>query len=117
MIFKPIGTPIQSDDEADFRQPKLITVGVNKTSLSQFHIKIDNHCISLKAKNTIEAVDYLFKAHYVFNVEFDSDLKIFWIFLQNYFCSIHSKFTNQMVDIYTKLEASKQQEIVEGQPT
>lgn len=60
-LFK-IGTPIQSPLEVDSRQPKLIAVGINKTSISQYHIQIDSHCISSKVNSIIEAIDFIFKA-------------------------------------------------------
>lgn len=82
-------------------------MGSSKSVISQYHISIDYHCISLKVKNIIEAIDSLFKAHYVFNVEFDLELKNFWIFIQHYFYGISSHYTNQMKDFNSKLEAAK----------
>ncbi|XP_057333586.1 uncharacterized protein LOC130672839 [Microplitis mediator] len=106
IIFKPIGSPIQSVYEEPSRQPKLIAVGSSKLSVTQFFLRIDNHHISLNLSNILEAIDFLFKAYYVFNVEFDPDLLNFWIFIQNFLYGISSKCTNKVQDFYTKLEAS-----------
>ncbi|XP_074107790.1 uncharacterized protein LOC141533033 [Cotesia typhae] len=94
IVLRPFGTPLQLKDSTKSPQPKLLAVGLNKSAISQYHISIDNHCISLKVKSIVEAIDALFKAHYVFNVKFDVDLKNFWIFMQHNFYGISSQCTN-----------------------
>ncbi|KAH0564077.1 hypothetical protein KQX54_009045 [Cotesia glomerata] len=107
LIFRPVGTPLQVKSSANSTQPKLLAVGPNKNTISQYHISIDNNCISLKVKDIVEAIDLLFKAHYVFNVKFDPDLKNFWVFIQHNFFGIPSTCTNQMIEFYSNLEAAK----------
>ncbi|KAK0157299.1 hypothetical protein PV328_011057 [Microctonus aethiopoides] len=85
--FKKAGTPIQVADE-EKSQPRIIAVGPNKQAVNQFYIEIDKTFILLPVNDMLRATDYLFKAQYAFNTEFDADLKNFWIFIQNYIYGI-----------------------------
>lgn len=91
----------------DIKQPRLIIVGPNKVAPEQYFLEVDRKLILLSTDDTIKAIDYLFKAYYVFHLEFDNDLKNFWIFLQHYFYKITSKCTNKVIEIHTKLEVTK----------
>lgn len=85
----------------------LIAVGPNKLAINQYFLKIDKNLMLLETKDITEAVDHLFKAHFVFHVEYDTDLQNFWILLQHYFYKIASKRTNKIIETFTKIENAK----------
>jgi len=84
----------------------LIAVGLNKLTTNQYFLKIDN-LILLETKDITEVVDYLFKAHFVFHIEYDTDFKNFWMLLQHYFYKIASKRTNKIIEIFIKIKNAK----------
>lgn len=82
-------------------------MGPNKQAVNQFYIEVDKTFILLPVNDMLRATDYLFKAQYAFNTEFDADLKNFWIFIQNYMYGISSKCTNRIIEVSTKISALK----------
>ncbi|KAL6265771.1 hypothetical protein P5V15_002582 [Pogonomyrmex californicus] len=89
-------TPLHIDENKT--QPKLIAVGPNKLAIDQYFLKIDKHLILLPTKDIIKAIDYLFKAHYVFHTEYNGDLKNFWTLIQHYFYKISSNCSNKVIE-------------------
>lgn len=83
------------------KQPCLILDGSSPASISIYHLIIDGTIISLPEGITcLEAFDYLFQSHYVFDAEFDSDLDILWRFIENFFYKIEGKpFTGKMREV------------------
>ena len=63
------------------KQPTLIAIG-SKASIQQIILKIEDYGFPLATNNMTEAVDYLFKSHYVFNLEYSASLMNFFVFLQ-----------------------------------
>ncbi|XP_071554010.1 uncharacterized protein [Temnothorax nylanderi] len=104
IAFVQNGTPLHSNENVN--QPRLILVGPNKIAPEQCFLEIDKKFILLPTNNIIKSIDYLFKAHYVFHVEFENDLKNFLIFLQHYFYKIPSKCTSKLIEVHTKFEAA-----------
>lgn len=88
-------------------QPRIIVVGPNKVAPKQYFLEVDKKFILLPTNDIIKSIDYLFKAHYAFHVEFENDLKNFWVFLQHYFYTIPSKCTSKLIEVHTKLEVTK----------
>ncbi|XP_036141504.1 uncharacterized protein LOC118647448 isoform X2 [Monomorium pharaonis] len=86
IVFVQNGTPLHSNENVN--QPRLVVVGPNKIAFEQCFLEIDKKFILLPTNDIIKSIDYLFKAHYVFHVEFENDLKNFWIFLQHYYYKI-----------------------------
>ncbi|XP_044005499.1 uncharacterized protein LOC122850413 [Aphidius gifuensis] len=102
IFFQKSGTPLQSPLNQGRSQPKLIAIGPSKRAIHQYYIEIDNKFILLQTINVVEAISYLFKAHYVFHVDFHSDLKNFWTFLQNYFFKIKSNCTTSANETFNE---------------
>lgn len=107
IIYTQSATPLNTDDSKS--QPKLIAVGPNKLAIEQYFLKIDKHLILLQTRDIIKAIDYLFKAHYAFHIEYDGDLHNFWILIQHYFYKISSKCTNKIIETFTKIECAKRE--------
>lgn len=68
-----------SDDK---RQPNLICRGIDKKNLTSFFLVVDKVLLPIDATNCTEAIDRLFKSHYVFSAEYDKNLQGLWKFLQ-----------------------------------
>ncbi|XP_035711162.1 uncharacterized protein LOC118436708 [Folsomia candida] len=81
------GTPLQSildTWKGDVKQPNLLCLGSDKNSLDNFFIICDRLLLPLAARNSTEAIDSLFKSHYVFGTEYDVSLRGLWKFIQVY---------------------------------
>lgn len=98
---------MRSDEEEMIKQPRIVAVGPNKIAPEQYFLEVDKKFLLLPTNDIIKLIDYLFKAHYVFHLEFDNDLKNFWIFLQHYFYTIPSKCTSKLIEVHIKLEVTK----------
>lgn len=63
--------------------PILIAVGPVKKTILQYFLKIDGQLLPTKNNCTsIEAFDYLYKAHTVFDCSYDWELRTFYDFIQ-----------------------------------
>ncbi|XP_035715375.1 uncharacterized protein LOC118438759 [Folsomia candida] len=85
--FFKSGTPLQSilNTWADKKsQPNLACLGDNKKDLTSYFIVCDRKILSIAALNSAEAIDTLFKSHYVFATEYDKNLSGLWNFIQVY---------------------------------
>ncbi|OXA48803.1 hypothetical protein Fcan01_16219 [Folsomia candida] len=81
------GTPLQSilNTWADKKsQPNLACLGDNKKDLTSYFIVCDRKILPIAALNSAEAIDTLFKSHYVFATEYDKNLSGLWKFIQVY---------------------------------
>jgi len=63
-------------------QPYLLAVGRQKSNIDSFYIVLDQHLIPCQANRSLGAFDELFKAHFVFNVDYDPALVSFYTFMQ-----------------------------------
>ncbi|KAL0188881.1 hypothetical protein M9458_015980, partial [Cirrhinus mrigala] len=64
------------------QHPYLLAVGRQKSKIDNFYITLDKHLIPCQANCSLGAFDELFKAHFVFNLSYDSALVGFYTFLQ-----------------------------------
>ncbi|XP_073689424.1 uncharacterized protein [Garra rufa] len=64
------------------QHPYLLAVGRQKSMIDTFYITLDKHLIPCQANRSLGAFDELFKAHFVFNLSYDSALVSFYTFLQ-----------------------------------
>ncbi|XP_055049558.1 uncharacterized protein [Misgurnus anguillicaudatus] len=64
------------------QHPYLLAVGRQKSKIECFYIVLDKHLIPCQANRSLGAFDELFKAHFVFNLCYDSALMNFYTFLQ-----------------------------------
>ncbi|OXA38358.1 hypothetical protein Fcan01_26799 [Folsomia candida] len=87
ITFHKTGTPLQSIIDTwnkEITQPNLLCLGESSSKLSSFFVICDGVLIPVATQNTTEAIDSLFKAHYVFGTDYDVNLKGLWKFLQVY---------------------------------
>lgn len=86
-LFIQSGTPYQSIIDTwkpEKCQPNLVCIGDTPSSLSTYFIVCDRHIIPIDSKNSSEAIDTLFKCHYVLGTEYDKNLVGVWKFIQVY---------------------------------
>lgn len=89
------------------QQPFLIAVGPNKSAISQYFLSIDGRLINIPLEfSFIEAFDLMFKAFYIFNLQFDYDLENFYKFLSIFVYKIESreKATTRLIEINSKFQ-------------
>ncbi|XP_035700772.1 uncharacterized protein LOC118437467 [Folsomia candida] len=95
--FFKAGTPLQSildTWKAELKQPNLVCLGVDKKNLSSFFIACDGQLLPIASKNSTEAIDILFKSHYVFGTEYDISLRGLWKFIQVYIYGLETDAEN-----------------------
>ncbi|XP_030588580.1 uncharacterized protein LOC115782519 isoform X2 [Archocentrus centrarchus] len=63
-------------------QPFLLCVGENKSSIQRYYIIIDHKAVPCKAQTSLAAFDELFKAHFIFSVNYHESLYNFYTFIQ-----------------------------------
>ncbi|XP_041467024.1 uncharacterized protein LOC121417400 [Lytechinus variegatus] len=87
MVTRPNGTAVASFlvEKTDQKrtQPYLLRIGDGFTSPSTFFIIVDGKAVPCESDAT-QAVDALFKSHYIFNIEYADELKGFYAFLEHF---------------------------------
>lgn len=63
-------------------QPFLLGVGEKKSSIQRYYVIIDHKAIPCKAQTSLAAFDELFKAHFIFSVNYHESLYNFYTFIQ-----------------------------------
>ncbi|XDV21824.1 hypothetical protein PO909_026844 [Leuciscus waleckii] len=63
-------------------QPFLLCVGEQKNNIQRFYVIIDQKAIPCKAQTSLAAFDELFKAHFIFSVNYHESLNSFYTFIQ-----------------------------------
>ncbi|XP_059417045.1 uncharacterized protein LOC132152250 [Carassius carassius] len=63
-------------------QPFLLCVGEHKNNIQRFYVIIDKKAIPCKAQTSLAAFDELFKAHFIFSVNYHESLNSFYTFIQ-----------------------------------
>ncbi|XP_059203458.1 uncharacterized protein LOC131982881 [Centropristis striata] len=63
-------------------QPFLLCVGEKKNSIQRYYVIIDHKAIPCKAQTSLAAFDELFKAHFIFSVNYHESLFNFYTFIQ-----------------------------------
>ncbi|OXA54544.1 hypothetical protein Fcan01_11462 [Folsomia candida] len=85
VTFYRAETPLKSIvDTWNFEtsQPALIVLGEDHSNLTSFYIICDRILLPINARTSTEAIDSLFKAHYVIGTEYDKNLTGIWKFIQ-----------------------------------
>nr|XP_054755246.1 uncharacterized protein LOC129261213 [Lytechinus pictus] len=122
LVTKPHGTSVASFLEDEQRQPVqkrtqhyLLGVG-NKRSPSQFFVIIDKQAIQCSTGPDItQAVDVMFKLHYIFNLHYAAELKSFYAFLEHYVYGIGiagSAIPVRAKDLMSNITAVSSKEVV-----
>lgn len=65
-------------------QPNLVCIGSTSANIDSYFIVCDRTILPLNAKTSTEAIDSLFKCHYVVGTEYDKNLMGLWKFVQVY---------------------------------
>ena len=79
------GTPYQSILDTwkpEKTQPNLVCIGDTPSNISSYFIVCDRMILPIDAKDSTEAIDSLFKCHYVVGTEYDKNLVGLWKFIQ-----------------------------------
>ncbi|XP_047197196.1 uncharacterized protein LOC118114493, partial [Hippoglossus stenolepis] len=63
-------------------QPFLLCVGEQKNNIQRFYVIVDHKAIPCKAQTSLAAFDELFKAHFIFSVNYHESLNSFYTFIQ-----------------------------------
>ncbi|XP_076591434.1 uncharacterized protein LOC143323468 [Chaetodon auriga] len=63
-------------------QPFLLCVGQKKNNIQRYYVIIDHKAIPCKAQTSLAAFDELFKAHFIFSVNYHKSLFNFYTFIQ-----------------------------------
>nr|XP_055074954.1 uncharacterized protein LOC129454451 [Misgurnus anguillicaudatus] len=63
-------------------QPFLLCVGEQKNNIQRFYVIVDQKAIPCKAQTSLAAFDELFKAHFIFSVNYHESLNSFYTFIQ-----------------------------------
>ena len=63
-------------------QPYLLGTGNSKARTTNYFLIVDHKAIACGAHTVEEAVDELFKAHFVFGLHYCQSLHQFWTFIQ-----------------------------------
>lgn len=88
--------------------PVIVAQGSTKTDIHRYYIQIEGVLIDLPAETKfIEAVDYLTRSYYVFNIEFPKILSVFMNFVMIHIYDItikskHNKKKSRIDDPYTR---------------
>lgn len=86
------------------RAPYIIAVGDSKAYIFQYFIILDSQLMPLPGNsNFLNALDVVFKLHFIFNIKYDINLKSFWIFFQKYFYEINCSVSPVIKDVFLKL--------------
>lgn len=75
-------------------QPNLVCIGESSAAISSYFIVCDRVLIPINAKSSTEAIDTLFKTHYVLATEYDKNLVGFWKFIQAYIYKLDVETTH-----------------------
>ncbi|XP_058264609.1 uncharacterized protein LOC131365970 [Hemibagrus wyckioides] len=63
-------------------QPFLLRVGEQRNNIQRFYVILDHKPIPCKAQTSLAAFDELFKAHFIFSVNYHKSLYNFYTFIQ-----------------------------------
>ncbi|XP_046587774.1 uncharacterized protein LOC124292951 [Neodiprion lecontei] len=100
ILFHKTGTPL---DNAPIKtaQPCLLAVGPNKAAISSYFIAVEKKVLPIDATDSSAAFDTLFKCHFVFNTNFDTNLSMYYNFLQEFYYKMESnvRFTARMREV------------------
>lgn len=95
-LFFQTGTPLKSIIDTwkeTKKQPNLVCIGDSSANLDSFFIVCDRLVIPLDCDNSTNAIDLLFKTHYVLGTEYDSNLSGLWKFIQVFIYELEADTT------------------------
>lgn len=106
ITFQNFQIPIQTVlKEKKSNQPFILATGTCKRDISSYYLVIDDKIIATHKDNIATAFDLLFKCHFVFDVQYNDNLKYFFQFIQSYFYKIElGEITSRIREIRTKFE-------------
>jgi hypothetical protein len=103
------GTPYQSilDTWKEQKtQPNLVCIGTTSEKIDSYFIVCDRTILPIEAKTSTEAIDSLFKCHYVIGTEYDKSLVGLWKFIQVYIYKLKKNNTvlpRKVKEIFSQL--------------
>ncbi|XP_055377160.1 uncharacterized protein LOC129609252 [Condylostylus longicornis] len=88
------------------KQPVIIVTGTSKKDITKYFISVDKKLLSIpNGFDFIKVFDIYFKMFYVFNIEYDNDLRIFMLFFQKYIYNFPKvKETPRLIEIWNMLQ-------------
>ncbi|PIK46807.1 hypothetical protein BSL78_16306 [Apostichopus japonicus] len=105
--FRPIGTVLEKylTQDRPNRQPYLLCLGT-RSAPTQFFIIGDRQAIKCE-DNIVAAVDKLFKLHFVFNLQYAAELKLFYNFIETFVFKLSplGQLPNKLVEIVAAIES------------
>ncbi|KAG4068859.1 hypothetical protein HA402_005007 [Bradysia odoriphaga] len=85
--------------------PFIVACGPNRSSIQKYFVVVDGCVIDVPAEwNFIDVFDLFFKVHFVFNVDYNNNLRTFLRFFEKFaYNHIGAKVTNRIQEISTQL--------------
>lgn len=83
--------------------PLVIAVGQTKSTIEQYYVQIDGNLIPMPNKSFLDAIDTVFKLHFIYNIKFEHNVKSFWLFIQKYIYNINTVVSPIISEVYLKL--------------
>jgi hypothetical protein len=63
----------------------IVANGAEKSFVTQYVVAVDGYLIPTKNNTTsLEAFDLLFKIYFIFQIDYDADLRMFFKFIQHF---------------------------------
>lgn len=90
-------------------QPCMVALGPASKILQQFFVFVDGCLLPIDATSSLEAIDRLFKAHFVFGTEYDHNLLGLWKFVQVFIYELDvesTKIPRKAKEVFTQLRAT-----------
>ncbi|XP_037025004.1 uncharacterized protein LOC119066561 [Bradysia coprophila] len=85
--------------------PFIVACGPNRSSIHKYFVVVDGCVIDVPAEwNFVDVFDLFFKVHFVFNVDYNNNLRTFLRFFEKFaYNHIGAKITNRIQEISTQL--------------
>lgn len=111
IIFKKSGST-NTDLVADYENnaPYVVALGSSKNKIDQYFVVLDRNLIPLSPETTIlDAVDIVYQLHFIFNIQYDLNLCLFWKFIQYYiYCMQNIRVPTTVKETFLKLNRLRQ---------
>jgi hypothetical protein len=87
-------------------QPNLLCIGDTRKNIDSYFIVCDRKLLPIDAKSSTEALDTLFKVHYVVGTEYDKNLLGMWKFVQTYIYKIgdNSQLPTKVKQVFGQMQ-------------
>lgn len=106
-------TECEYRDDAS-KEPFIIAVGPKKSAVQQYILAVDGYTIPLDSSLSVaEAVNFLFKCYFIFDLNYDKNLTPFWTYIEKYLFKVGSATVpatvkNSHVKIENFIESAKE---------